>query len=341
MKRISYNDLQFGPVLGTGTVGTIYQATIKPTGQQIAVKILQPAISGDALVRARFRREMEILERMSHPHIIRYFGGGELDGQLYYGMELLEAGNVRDMLERYGRLTWKEVASIGRQVCSALQYAHNQGIIHRDLKPGNLFLDSEANVKLGDFGIARDTNSADITSQGLTVGTHAYMAPEQITGEDSITGKADLYALGCVLFELLTGAKPFQGPNFAVLFEQHLRKPAPRVEEFVSDCPGALADVVGQLLSKSPDDRPFNARSVQGVLNELLDDSSTQPGGEQVAGTGNADVGAAAVYDCGQLSLARRLQPANRPDVTWKTVAILAAVVAGLVILGVLAGQQA
>ena len=338
MAKLDYGDLQLGPVLGTGTVGTVYHAKLKSTGDVVAVKVLQDAISSDELVRKRFRREMQILERLQHPHIIRYYGGGEHEGQLFFAMELLEGGNVRDLLDRYGRLAWQECASIGRQVCSALQAAHNTGIIHRDLKPGNLFLDSNANIKLGDFGIARDNYAADITSQGLTVGTHAYMSPEQITNETTPNGKADLYSLGCVLFELLTGRKLFEGTNFAVLFDQHLNKRAPLVSDYVPDCPQPLVDIVAQLLQKNPDDRPFNARSVQGVLQELLNSYGLKSAGVPIDENNVGDVGAANVkdqdlIDPGQATLARKLKPEVRPDPSWKGLGIVLAIIGAVLAL--------
>ena len=220
MKRLTFDAIELGRPLGVGTVGEVYAGKLKSGGQEVAVKILLHGVSQDALVRARFEREMLILEKLNHPNIIRYFGGGDHAGRLFYAMEMVSGGTVKDLLERFQRLSWREVASIARQVCSALQHAHNHGIIHRDLKPGNLFLDHEGHIKLGDFGIARDTHSADLTHQGLTVGTHAYMSPEQIVGAENISGKADLYSLGCVLFELLTGQKPFTGTNFADNFDK-------------------------------------------------------------------------------------------------------------------------
>ncbi len=259
-------------------------------------------------------------------------------------MELLESGNVRDLLERYGALSWQEVASIGRQVCSALQHAHNQGIIHRDLKPGNLFLDPDANVKLGDFGIARDTHAADLTSQGLTVGTHAYMSPEQITGASSISAKADLYSLGCVLFELLTGQKPFDGPNFAVVFEQHLRARPPRVTELVPDCPRALSDSINALLEKEPDARPFNARAVQGVMNELLASDGTSSKGLPADLTykstpAKGDVAAADIIDLGQKSLERKLHPAERPQASWKALLLIGGIIVLFIVMAAVLGR--
>lgn len=349
MTRIAFEDLELGAVLGTGSVGTVYRARLKAIDQDVAVKILQEGISSDALVRRRFRREMQILERLQHPHIIHYYGGGEHEGRLFYAMELLDSGNVRDLLERFGQMSWQETASIGRQVCSALQHAHNHGIIHRDLKPSNLFLDTQANVKLGDFGIARDTKSADITSQGLTVGTHAYMAPEQIRGETMVNGKADLYSLGCLLFELLTGSKPFQGSNFAVLFEQHLRSQPPKVSEFVPDCPEPLAAIVDNLMQKDPDKRPFNARAVQGVLNELLSSHELNSRGmpdlslNQGQPVTEKDVAAASVVDAeivdpGMEMLVRKLHPEVRPEFTWRMVAVLGGMIVVIVTIAVLVG---
>lgn len=321
--KITVDDINLGESLGTGTVGEVFRGQIKSTGQEVAVKFLQESISNDELVRARFRREMSILERLKHPHIIRYFGGGEHQGRLYYAMEVLDGGNVRDLLDRYGNFSWQEVATIARQVCSALQHAHNHGIIHRDLKPSNLFMTSQASVKLGDFGIARDTHSADLTSHGLTVGTHAYMSPEQIRGESDVTGKADLYSLGCVLFELLTGQKPFPGANFANLFEQHLFREPPRVREFVNDLPAAMADVVDQLLKKDPEERPFNARAVQGVMLGLLRGTAVEGSAQPGQAT---DVGAADVVDPGVRQLRVKLRPVDSRQVSWKTLAVLGAV---------------
>ena len=347
--KIPFDDVELGPLLGVGTVGAVYRAKLKGIESPIAIKLLQSPISQDKLVRARFRREMSILERMNHPNIIHYFGGGSRDDQLFYCMELVTTGTAKELLERFGQLAWPEVASIARQVASALQHAHNNGIIHRDLKPGNLFVTDQGQIKLGDFGIARDTHAADLTSEGLTVGTHAYMAPEQITGDDAITGKADLYSLGCVLFELLTGRKPFEGTNFAVLFEQHLRKPAPSVLEFVPNCPPALAQCIAQLLEKDPEQRPFNARVVQGTMMELLESAANrspqpghaQPGNSSQAASGASsihkatgrDVGAGTVRDQGMESLSRKLNPPSQPTASWAALVILAAVVVVIIAL--------
>ncbi len=331
-------DYELGPVRGVGTVGTIYEAKNRLTGEMVAVKRLHDAVSENELIRARFRREMAVMQRLNHPNIIRYFGGGEYQGQLYYAMELVDGGTVKDLLATRGRFPWPMVVDITRQVASALQHAHNNGVVHRDLKPGNLFLTSEGDVKLGDFGIARDLRGSDLTSSGMTVGTHAYMAPEQITGEQSLSGKADLYSLGCCVFEMLTGDKPFYGDNYAQLFEQHFRAEPPRIDSLVSNCPPALQQITYELLAKKPEDRPFNARQVQAVmlqLDETVRSTSSQAETGLEVGFGK-DVGAATVTSVGHEMLRKQIQlqmsQTPPPEVTWgRLVAMLAAIAAIIV----------
>lgn len=271
------DDYELGDVLGVGTVGTIYLAVEKESGRSVALKKLHPRVSQSPLIRARFKREMTILERLRHPNIVAYLGGGrdDDDQSLFYAMEVVDGGTVADLLESGGPLPWTAVVEITRQLCSALQCAHNIGIVHRDLKPSNLFLTRDGEIKLGDFGIARDLTASDLTSDGITVGTHAYMAPEQITGDPSVSGKADLYALGCCIFEMLSGRKVFLGENYAQLFDQHLKQKPPSIRDF-ADCPQALEEVIFHLLEKEQEDRPFNARKVQGVMLELADEYTKQ-----------------------------------------------------------------
>jgi len=273
------SDYELGDILGVGTVGTIYLATEKASGRTVALKRLHQRVSQNTLIRARFKREMTILERLRHPNIVAYLGGGRVDDDqsLFYVMEVVSGGTVDDLLTSGGPLRWPAVVEVTRQVCSALQCAHNIGIVHRDLKPSNLFLTPDGEVKLGDFGIARDLTTRDLTTGGITVGTHAYMAPEQITGDQSVSGKADLYALGCCMFEMLTGRKVFLGENYAQLFDQHLKEKPPSVRKLV-DCPESVERTIFQLLEKSPERRPFNARQVQALMLETARDYSAQHG---------------------------------------------------------------
>lgn len=341
MRSVDLDDYDVGAVLGVGTVGTIYAATERESGRSFAIKKLHPQVSPDPLIRARFRREMAVMERLDHHNIIRVFGRGEDDGQLFYVMELVEGGTVKDLLRTDGRLQWPEVVEVAGQVCSALQHAHNHGVIHRDLKPGNLFLTTSADVKLGDFGIARDLKNTDITAAGMTVGTHAYMAPEQITGDDSVSGKADLYSLGCCLFEMLVGRTPFVGANSVQLLEQHLRVESPRVREFVSNCPPELDEVIHKLLAKDPDDRPFNARNVQAVMLRLgetrLPDATDRPITAEAVDTTEAEHNAATT---GREMLQKRIRDrsagAADSEISWGRLAVMFAAIAGVIAIAAL-----
>lgn len=267
---------KLGDVLGVGTVGTVYRAADRLNDREVAIKILLPQILDDSHVARRFHREMSILEKLDHPHIVRYLTGGTAGGRPYYVMELVDAGSLKDQLTIHGHLSWQQACRYGIQICSALQHAHNHGIIHRDLKPSNLFMDESGDLKLGDFGIARDTHQVDLTDVGLTVGTYAYMSPEQICADTSISDKTDLYALGCLLYEMITGYPPFDGSNFARIFDQHLSSDPPQVREAVPDCPKALEELIVRLMAKHPAQRPFNARYVQGFLQNLSEQGGSE-----------------------------------------------------------------
>jgi serine/threonine protein kinase len=318
MPRLKFkiDEFELGRQIGQGTVGEIFLARQLATGKTVALKILMPSFSQDRLIRSRFVREMQILEKLRHPHIVEVYGSGEVGGRLFYVMEFVDAGSVKELLANYGLLPWQEVASIARQICSALQYMHNHGIIHRDLKPANVFLTRDGEVKLGDFGIARDMQTKDFTDQGITVGTHAYMSPEQITASKSINEKTDLYALGCVLFEMLTGRPPYQAAHIAELFDMHLRGEIPRVRDTLPQIPEKLDEIIASLMHKKPEDRPFNARTVQGIMSELL----------------AADGQAEASTDTGQQMLSERLQftPVEKP-LSWPIAVGL--LVAGLAVV--------
>ena len=258
--------------LGTGTVGAVFRAVSPDIDEPVAVKILHPSVAHDAKVVERFQREIGIMERLDHPHIVRHYGGGILDGQYFYAMQLLDNGSLKELLSQQGPLPWPQAAAFGAQIASALQHAHNHGIVHRDLKPSNLFFAADGRLVLGDFGIARDTHDADITADGITVGTYAYMSPEQITADGQITGRADLYSLGCVLYEMIAGRPPFIGANFAQIWDQHLHGTAKPFAQLGVECPEWLEELIMQLLAKDAEQRPFNARAVQGLLKDRLED---------------------------------------------------------------------
>lgn len=266
---------QIGPFLierqlGIGGMGIVYLATHEPTGKKVALKVLSPALSSDEKLLRRFEREIDILKRMSHPNIVKYYGGGTHSYQRYYAMEYIDGGSLQDILKKRQKLDWERTIQVGRQLCEALEHAHNAGIIHRDLKPGNLFISRKGRLKLGDFGIARDTEATALTAAGKTVGTYAYMAPEQIHGNAPISRKTDLYATGCLLFETMTGETPFLADNPAEMLMQHLNDDPRNIRDLVPDCPIWLDELVDRLLAKEPDQRPHDALAVHTELTDIL-----------------------------------------------------------------------
>lgn len=255
--------------IGVGGMGIVYSAIYPKNGKRVAVKVLSPGLISDPKLLKRFDREVEILKRLDHPNIVKYYGGGTASNQRFYAMEFLDNGSLQDALKKRGRLTWEQAIHVGRQVSGALEHAHNAGIIHRDLKPANLFLSKSGRLKLGDFGIARDTEATALTAAGKTVGTYAYMAPEQIQAGPAISRKTDLYALGCLLYEVLVGETPFQSENPMDMLLQHLKDDPYNVCEKVPDCPIWLDQLIEQLLAKNPDDRPYDALAVHTQLGEI------------------------------------------------------------------------
>jgi serine/threonine-protein kinase len=187
-------------------------------------------------------------------------------------MELIEGGTLGGLLHEQGKLPWRKAVEFGTQVCAALDYAHDRGVIHRDLKPGNLLLTRSGKVKLADFGLALVAAETRLTSTGKTMGSLHYMAPEQIQGKPPLSNRTDLYALGCVLFELLCGRTPFVGEAMAEILQQHIRQPPPKISSFVVDCPIELETLIAQLLEKKPEDRPQSAQAVAVRLRTIEQD---------------------------------------------------------------------
>ena len=328
---------QIGPFIleeqiGIGGMGVVYRATYPKNNREVAVKILAPGLMEDAKLLSRFEREMKILKRLDHPNIVKYYGGGTENNQRYYAMQFIDGGSLQGMIRQRGRLSWEQAIHVGRQVCSALEHAHNAGIIHRDLKPANLFVSRKGRLMLGDFGIARDTEATALTAAGKTVGTYAYMAPEQINGAHPICGKTDLYALGCLLYETMVGETPFVSDNPAEMLMQHIKDDPHNVAEFVPDCPVWLDSLVDRMLAKNPDDRPYDALAVHTELGEIREKLVH---GNSVATTATSPAGQVATRaDRDQLrkSLGKKKKKKRRENVpvyerTWFLASCLAALI--------------
>ena len=267
--------------LGVGGMGIVYRARYRKNGRIVALKLLTPQFTENPRLVARFEREMEILEKLDHPNITRYYGGGVVKGQHFYAMRLMRGGTLSQLLKKKTQLPWEQVVEFGCQICDALDHAHENGIIHRDLKPANLFLrldkkTGEERLVLGDFGIARDLDADGLTATGMTVGTYAYMAPEQITGKGTISAKTDLYALGCVLFQMLSGRTPYKAESQGEVLVMHLKEDTPPVREFAPDTPVWLDDVIRQLLAKESRDRPIDAAYTKMALEEVTQKVANQ-----------------------------------------------------------------
>jgi serine/threonine-protein kinase len=236
----------------------------------VAVKLLPASITDEVLL-ARFEREMQLLRTLRHPHIVHTFGGKCEGDQRFYAMELIEGGNIDDLLHEKKRLSVDTTVVYALQMCSGLAYAHDKGIIHRDIKPGNFLLTKDGTLKLADFGLATVAASNKLTATGKTMGTFRYMAPEQIRGKPEPCPQTDIYALGIVLFEMLTGEVPFDAETPAEVLHKHLKTPPPRVSSLVPSVPKALDDLIDRMLKKRIEDRPATAVEV-GVALKSLDE---------------------------------------------------------------------
>ncbi|MCA9091657.1 MAG: serine/threonine protein kinase, partial [Planctomycetaceae bacterium] len=255
--------------IGVGGMGVVYRARYEKNGTEVALKVLAPELVADPKIEKRFIRETDILKKLRHPNVVRLFGAGKSKTQRFYAMELVEGGTLDSILKRRGTLTWEETVAYSMQIAKALEHAHNAGIVHRDLKPGNLLVGDDGELKLSDFGIARDTQATALTQAGKTVGTMNYMAPEQISGAQPISLRTDLYALGCVMFQMLSGSPPFRSENQAELLFKHLDEMPPSIHDLNPDVPVPLGNLINDLLAKHPDDRPYDALAVQMLLGKV------------------------------------------------------------------------
>jgi serine/threonine protein kinase len=256
-------------VVGSGAMGVVYRGTNEKTGRTVAVKVVGTEFAQGGKIRDRFEREAEILQQFRHPGIVRFLAVGRFRGTSYIAMEFVPGGTLEQTIQDRGNLPWREVVDLGIQICDALQYAHEHGVVHRDLKPSNLMVTEDGKIKLTDFGIAKDLDATALTATGRTLGTAAYMAPEQIKGTPAVSHKTDLYAFGVVLYQMLTGKPPFEGNTPVVLMHNHLNEPAPRPSAKVHEIPKALDELVVTLMAKAPADRPWDAAAVGVKLTEL------------------------------------------------------------------------
>ena len=258
-------------VLGSGAMGVVYRGTNEKNGKPAAIKVMSNEFAQKGKIGERFEREAEILQQLRHPNIVRFLAWGRFRGTSYIAMEYVQGETVEKVIVDRGHLPWREVVELGVQACDALHYAHEHGVVHRDLKPSNLMVTADGKIKLADFGIAKDLDATALTATGRTLGTAAYMSPEQIRGTPAVSHKTDLYALGVVLYQMLVGKAPFEGTTPVVLMHCHLNEPPPRPSAKLAEIPKKLDDLIVSLMAKAPADRPWDSAAVAAKLTELRD----------------------------------------------------------------------
>ena len=334
------NPTQLGPYeirsrLGRGGMGAVYEAVDTTTGDTVAVKVLASHLADDPGLRSRFDAEIDVLKNLRHPGIVRLLAFGEQDDQPFFAMELVRGKSLEQLLRGGRRFTWRETVAVALEITRALKVAHDHGVVHRDLKPANLLVAEPTpgadeprsgmadipgtgtampgtgtaggraeriTVKLADFGIAKLFGGVSHTALGHVVGTAEYMAPEQATGRPA-DHRVDLYALGLVMYAMMTGSPPFRGTQLTEVIDKQRRAIPPRVATLVPDVPAELDELIARLLSKEPAQRPANALALGRLLAAIgavhpptqsaatAADQPHRPGGAQPSPVRGAAVG--------------------------------------------------
>ncbi len=253
--------------LGAGGMATVYLARDLRHDRAVALKVLRPELAA-ALGPGRFLREITTTAQLAHPHILPLLDSGEAGGMLFYVMPYVEGESLRGRLERERQLPLDDALQIACEVADALSYAHSHGVIHRDIKPENILLQG-GHAVVADFGIARAVNAVGgtrLTETGLAIGTPAYMSPEQASGSKDLDGRSDLYSLGCVLYEMLSGETPYTGPTAQAILAKKLSEPLPRVSVVRETVPAGIEAALARALARTPADRFVTAAEFAAAL---------------------------------------------------------------------------
>jgi serine/threonine-protein kinase len=298
-------------LLGKGGMAAVYRARQVTMGRDVAIKVLEPGLTDSAEFLKRFARETRAVSKLSHAHILKVFDFGQQDDLVYLVMELLGGGSLADQIAA-GPLPLPMIRRVLEQVASALDYAHSKGIVHRDLKPQNILLDESGNAFLTDFGIVKLVDETSrLTEPGSVVGTPAYIAPEHWLGQQ-VDARADVYALGVVLFEMLTGRLPFQGDTLYSMMQLHIHELPPPVSSLRRELSPALAQVIDRALAKEPAMRYDSAGALAAAFVTAI---SEPPAPAQPAAPASPDPGATSAlphYDAGPEPVQTAPVPAGR-----------------------------
>ena len=263
------NRYEVKEILGVGGMGVVYRAFDRELQEPVAIKTMRPEVlAGNSVALERFKQEIRLARKIAHRHVVRTYDLGEAKGMYYLTMEYVEGTSLKQLISTRGKLPIPVTLTIGKQLCRALEVAHEQGIIHRDIKPQNIVVDPGGFLKVMDFGIARPASpppGKGLTEAGTSIGTPDYMSPEQLSGL-ALDARSDLYAAGVVLYECLTGRMPFQADHLYAMIAKHIEEPAPDPRAFNPDVPEALARVVLKALAAEPADRYQSAGEMHDAL---------------------------------------------------------------------------
>ncbi|HKT59977.1 MAG TPA: protein kinase [Gemmatimonadales bacterium] len=317
--------------LGRGGMATVFLATDVKHDRPVAFKVLHPDLA-QSLGSERFQREIRLAARLQHPHILTVHDSGATAGHLWFTMPFVEGESLRDRLRRERQLALDDALRITRQAAQALHYAHEHGVVHRDIKPENLLLTSDGNTLVADFGIARALGvGADdsLTQTGMSVGTPAYMSPEQATGDRALDARSDVYSLASVLYEMLAGEQPYTGPTMQAILMKRLSEPVPRVRSGRPSVPEAVDVAIGKALAVVPADRYATAAQFAQALDQAVTTTSgsTQAATVPVTPAAIAPVAAAPVSTATTATVPSRARP--RLGVALAAVGALAAAAVG------------
>jgi serine/threonine protein kinase len=239
---------------GSGGMSSVYRAHDRLLERTVALKILHEHFMRDDAYVERFRREARAVAQLTHPNIVTVIDRGEQDGRQFIVFEYVDGMNLKELVERDGPLSPREAIELALQIARGLAFAHEHGLVHRDVKPQNVLLDGDGRAKVTDFGIAHAVDREGMTITGTIMGTSNYISPEQARGEP-VDEQSDIYSLGCVLYELLTGEVPFDGDNFVAVAMRHVNDPVPSVGDVRPDVPPHLEWTVRRAMAKDPEDR--------------------------------------------------------------------------------------